>query len=123
MKSLSTKLGVILLVIGLTICYAKVWGADWKEFTEATTGIFQYDAASVSSPSEGFVRVWIHNTTKHETNLVEVNCKGRSYRVLDVIQYDEANRMKSRENYYDNTNWLNISSRSVPEVLHKIVCP
>lgn len=123
MKSLSAKLGVILLVMGLTICYAKVWGADWKEFAEATTGIFNYDAESISSPSKGFVRVWIHNVSKHETSLIEFNCEGRGYRVLDIIEYDEAGRIKNRSLYYDRSDWINIAPRSVPEPLHKIVCP
>jgi hypothetical protein len=122
MRSLSAKLGVIFLVIGLTISCSVVWGADWKEFAEATTGVFHYDAASVTSPSKGLVRVWIHNVTKHETNLVEVNCMAASYRVLDVIEYDDAGRIKEREDYYDNSSWLSISPKSVLEPLHEIVC-
>ena len=122
MRSLSAKLGVIFLVVGLTISCSTVWGADWKEFAEATTGVFHYDAASVTSPSKGLVRVWIHNVTKHETNLVEVNCMAASYRVLDVIDYDDAGRMKEREDYYDNPGWLSITPKSVLEPLHEIVC-
>jgi len=122
MRSLSAKLGVIFLVVGLTISYSTVWGADWKEFAEATTGVFHYDAASVTSPSKGLVRVWIHNVTKHETNLVEVNCMAASYRVLDVIDYDDGGRMKEREDYYDNPGWLSITPKSVLEPLHEIVC-
>lgn len=123
MKSLSAKWVVILLVIGLTICYARVWAADWKEFAHATTGIFHYDAESISSPSKGFVRVWIHNVSKHETSLIEFDCNGGSYRVLDIIEYDEAGRIKNRSLYYDASDWKNISPRSVPEPLQKILCP
>jgi hypothetical protein len=125
MKSLSFKFGVVVFVMGLTICHGEVWAAEWKEFAEATTGVFDYDAANISSPSEGFVRVWIHNVTKHETNLVELNCKDKRYHVLDVIQYDEAGRMKSRDTYYDNPthSWLDISPESVPELLYVILCP
>jgi len=125
MKSLFAKLVLIFITMGLTICYGKAEAAEWKEFAEATTGAFHYDAASISSTPEGFFRVWIHNVTKQETNLVEFNCKERSYHVLDVIQYDEANRVKSRETYYDNPthNWYDISPKSVPEPLYKIVCP
>jgi len=122
MRSLSAKLGVIFLVVGLTISCSTVWGADWKEFAEATTGVFHYDAASVTSPSKGLVRVWIHNVTKHETNLVEVNCMAASYRVLDVIEYDDSGRMNEREDYYDNPGWLSITPKSVLEPLHEIVC-
>jgi hypothetical protein len=122
MKSLPVKLAVILLVMGL--CYAKAWAAEWKEFAEATTGVFYYEAESISSTPEGFVRVWIHNETKQETNLVELNCKERTYHVLDLIQYDEANRIKSRETYYDNPtpSWYHISQNSVPEPLYYTLC-
>src|SRR3989304_3262885 len=113
LKSSSVKAVVILFAMGLTICYAEAWATDWKEFVEATTGVFYYDAADIRSPSKGFVRVWIHNVTKNETNLVEFNCKDRNYRVLDVIQYDEAKRIKSRDTYYDNPTftWFNIAPK------------
>ena len=124
MKLLSFKLGVIFLVMGLAIC-ASAWSADWKEFAEATTGIFYYDAASVTSPSKDFYRVWIHNTTTRESSLIEIDCKEKNYRVLDVVEYDETSRfkVKARHDYYDNTNWLVISQRTVPEPLHSILCP
>jgi hypothetical protein len=123
MKPLSMKWAVILIVVGLILCQAKAWAADWKEFAEATTGIFYYDAADVSSPSDGLFRVWVHNVTKHESMSIDINCKGKDYRVLDVIRYDEAGRIKDRELYYDNTVWQGITQRSVPEPLHSILCP
>ncbi len=125
MKSLSVKAVVILLAMGLTVCYAKSWAADWKEFVEASTGVFDYDAANISFPSQGFVRVWIHNVTKNETTHLEINCRDKTYRVLDVIQYDEAKRIKGRQTYYDHPapTWYNITPKSVPEPLHSIVCP
>jgi hypothetical protein len=125
MKSLFAERVVIFIVLGLTICYGKTWAAEWKEFAEATTGVMHYDASSISSTPEGFVRVWIYDMTKQETTLVELNCKERSYHVLDVIQYDEAKRIKSRETYYDNptSKWYDISPKSISEPLSKIVCP
>jgi hypothetical protein len=124
MKLSLSKLAVIFLVMGLTICCASAWGADWREFAEATTGIFHYDAASINSTPEGFVGVWVHNVTKRETNLVEFDCEGVSYHVLDVVQYDEAGHIKSRETYYDNPthDWYEISEKSVPQSLYGIVC-
>jgi len=124
MKSLWIRLGLILFVIGLSLGDGKGWAADWKEFAEATTGVFRYDAASISSRSGGLVRGWINNMTKNETNLVELNCKERTYQVLSVVQWDEAFRIKSREDYDNpNPNWLKISPQSIPEALHRIVCP
>ena len=81
MKSLWIRLVLILFVIGLSMGDGKGWATDWKQFAEATTGVFRYDAASISSPSGGLVRVWINNMTKNETNLVELNCKERTYKV------------------------------------------
>jgi hypothetical protein len=124
MKSSFAKLVLILVVVGLTNLYGEVRAAEWREFAEATTGIFNYDEASISSTPEGYVRVWIHNVTKQETDFVEFNCKGASYHVLDVIQYDEAGHIKSRETYYDNPthNWYEISAETVPQFLYGIVC-
>ena len=122
MKSSWIQLGVILLLAGLMISYSNAWGADWKEFADATSGTFYYDAASIRSPSTGTVRVWIHNVTKRETSLLEFNCRGGSYRVLDLVEYDEAGRIKNRHDYSDNPNWLTISPKSVPEPLQPIVC-
>ena len=122
MKTLSAKAGGILLVMGLILSCGIAWGADWKEFAEATTGIFQYDAQSISSSPQGFVKVWIHNATKRESSLVEFNCEGKVYHVLDVVEYDQARLIKNRSNYYDNPTWSNISPGSVPEALEKIVC-
>ena len=123
-KTSWVKAAAILLVAGLASCFGEAQAADWKEFTEATTGVFHYDAADVRSPLEGFVRVWIHNSTKKETSLLEFDCKNNCYRVLDVIQYDEAGRIRGRETYYDNPTptWFDIEPNSVPRPLRNIVC-
>ena len=118
-----SKLGMVFIVIGLTVCCARAWGTDWREFAEASTGIFYYDKESVISPSKDFFRVWINNATKRETSLIEIDCKEKDYRVLDVVEYDEADRIKTRYDYYDNFSWLGIFQKTVPEPLHSILCP
>jgi len=122
MKAVFAKLGAIVLIVGLTVCSSRVLGADWKEFAEATTGVFRYDAASISSPSEGLVRVWINNLTKNETDLVELKCKDNDYRVLSFVQWDEAFHVRGRQDYPD-ADWVKISPRSVPEALCKTLFP
>jgi hypothetical protein len=42
--------------------------------------------------------------------------------VLDLVEYDEAGRIKNRHDYSDNTNWLTISPKSVLEPLRPIAC-
>ena len=122
-KLSSFKLGVIFLVMGLTICCARAWGTDWREFAEASTGVFYYDKESVASPSKDFFRVWVSNAIKRETNLIEIDCREKNYRVLDVVEYDETDHIKTRYDYYDNQNWLGIFQKTVPEPLHSILCP
>ncbi len=122
-SSLTVKGGLILLAVGLALAPAAVPGSDWKEFTEATTGVFYFDAASIQSPSEGVVRVWIHNGTKRESNLLELNCRENTYKVLDVTDYDQSLAIKTRGDYYDNPEWLPIPAKSIPELLQTIVCP
>jgi hypothetical protein len=122
MKTLSAKLGIMVLAVGFTLCCGIAWGADWKELAETTTGVFEYDAQSVSSSPQGFVKVWIYNATKREGSFIEINCKAKSYHVLDVVQYDQDRRVTNRNDYYDNPTWTNISTGSIPEALQKIVC-
>lgn len=58
MKSISVKLGVLLLTIGLIFNYAEVWGADWCYYgTQEDIGQFFYDKDSMTALPEGFVRV------------------------------------------------------------------
>ena len=122
MKTLLAELGIMFLVVGFTLCCSIAWGADWKELAEATTGVFEYDAQSVSSSPQGFVKAWIYNATRREASHIEINCKGKSYHVLDVVQYDQSERITNRSDYYENPTWSTISPRSVPEALQRIVC-
>jgi hypothetical protein len=93
MKSLSVRLGVIL--IGLFIfSYAEVWGEDWKYLRQDYEGseLF-YDVTSITRPSENIVRVWIkkeyspialiymlkehgsrYENLSHSVGLEEINC-------------------------------------------------
>ncbi len=125
MKCLRARLALIFFAIAFSVGMGKGWAADWKPLAEATTGVFRYDAASVTSLSEGLKRVWINNMTKNETDLVVLDCKEKAYQVLSEVQWDEAFRMKSREDYaYNPTpNWIKIPAKSVPEALYEVVCP
>jgi hypothetical protein len=58
MKSISVKLGVILLVIGLIFGHVEVWGVDWCLYGTSDMGQFYYDKDSLMSLPEGVVRVW-----------------------------------------------------------------
>ena len=98
------KTGLLLAVIAsIFFCFMEGRGEDWKEFAEATTGIFYYDKESVKSIPPWVFRVWIHNTNKRETSLIEIDCKEKDYRVLDVVEYSEAGSIIDHHMYYDET--------------------
>ncbi len=122
MKPFSPTLLAIFLAAVIVTMATEARSADWRQFAEATTGVFDYDAASVTSSSEGIVRAWIHNVNKHETMMVELNCMGGDYRVLDRVEYDETGNMKSRSDNYGNPDWLKIVPKSVAESLQNVVC-
>lgn len=122
MGSLSFRVGLVLLIIGSNGILGNVWGADWKMLADATTGVFQFDSDSIRRSPEGFVRVWIHNGTKQESSLVEFNCKGEGYRVLDVVEYDQNLRIRARHDYYDNPGWSPVTPGSVLGPLSGMVC-
>ena len=58
MKSISVKLGAILLVIGLMFGHVEVWGVDWCHYGTSDMGQFYYDKDSLRYLPEGVVRVW-----------------------------------------------------------------
>jgi len=58
MKSISVKLGVILLIIGLIFGHVEVWGVDWCHYGTSDMGQFYYDKDSLTYRPEGVVRVW-----------------------------------------------------------------
>jgi hypothetical protein len=58
MKSLSVKLGVILIGIIILGC-AEVWGEDWKFYTKGLCGDYFYDAEGITRPSKDIVGVCV----------------------------------------------------------------
>jgi hypothetical protein len=53
------KLGITLVVIGLTIFdYAEVAGMNWKLFHQNDSGMYFYDAKDMTRSSKNIVEVW-----------------------------------------------------------------
>jgi hypothetical protein len=96
MKSLSVKLGVIL--IGVVIFgYSEVWGADWKFFqvTKSTEDVRDlpvfgnmhfYDATSVAYPSKNVVRVWTKTFHFGKDQIFPPETKDRPYETLNSLK-------------------------------------
>ncbi len=138
MKSLSVKLGVIL--IGLAIFgYAEVWGADWKFYGGCEFFLGYYDAQSITRPSKNIVRVWersnftergvikcVGNLGKEYENLSytislsEINCAEKMSHLLSGTYYDNKGNVIISDN--SPQEWHFITPESVDESLYKKVC-
>ena len=138
MKSLSVKLGVIL--IGLAIfTYAEVWGADWKFYNSNQWYLGYYDAQSITRPSKNIVRVWVKwdctekgvlenvkrlgkqwENLSHIKLLKEIDCVEKKERILSSTDYNNKGEMIHSSS--SPSEWDFITPESVGEALYKEVC-
>jgi hypothetical protein len=141
MKSLSVKLGVIL--IGLTIfSYGEVWGEDWRLY--AKTDLYEcfYNAENMIRSSQDIVEVWtkleytergIIETVKkfgkyyenlsYSLELWEINCAKKRHRLLSVTLYSVEGRILYTNQAGSHLPpWKIISRESIEESLYKAVC-
>jgi len=141
MKSLSVKLGVVL--IGLVIFgYAEVWGADWKLYEETDLRECFYDAENMIRSSRDVVEVWTKleytgrgvadmakRFGKHYKNLSyllelwDFNCAEKKDRLLSITAYtEEGNILYTDQVESRLPPWKIISRGSTEESLYKEVC-
>jgi hypothetical protein len=111
MKSLSVKVGVILIGF-LIFGYAEVWGADWKIYYSNEMYSGYYDVQSITHPSQNIVRVWVmYDYTKkgllymveklgekyenlgYSKNLWEIDCLEKKFRILSLFYYDHEGKL------------------------------
>jgi hypothetical protein len=139
MKSLSVKLGVILIGLVIFSC-AEVWGADWRYYAKSEWGDYYYDAETVDRLPNNTVRVWTKeiSSQKRVVNIVsklgkefsdlgyinilyEVDCIGKKRCTLSAVYYS-----KSKSMIFDTGNerdeWKIIVPGSMGEALFKIIC-
>ncbi|HXX36323.1 MAG TPA: surface-adhesin E family protein [Thermodesulfobacteriota bacterium] len=146
MKSLSVKLGVIL--IGFSIfSYVEVWGADWKYFAARADGIlYWYDAQGVTYRPNNVIQVWVKKVkadeimrmvesgTKitaseleqmtlgrnHDRSLIEIDCVENTFHILQRLNYDSKGVLKSGESSPGGKK--PIVKNSAAERLYQAVC-
>ncbi len=86
MKSLSVKLGVIL--IGLAIFgYAEVWGEDWKLLNTTESGVNYYNAESIIRLPKNIVRVWAKTELSERGGNDMVATLGKRYEKLSYVLF------------------------------------
>src|SRR4030042_4926563 len=145
MKSLSVKLGVILIGLAIFSC-AEVWGEDWKFLSWAHNGtFFWYDTQGAAYHPNEVVRVWIKIVTDdkilekiksgaklkeseldqmvsekdYEKSLIEINCVKKTYGCLERYKYDSIGFLKSGA--LESAIW-DIQPNSIAETLYKTLC-
>ena len=138
MKSLSVKLGVIL--IGFIIFgYAEVWGEDWKFYTKGLYGDYFYDAEGITRPSKDIVRVWVkveysemgafqmirelgkeYKNINYAKVLHEINCSDKTMRDLSLDDYSKEGKIIFSTSSEDK--WDYIVQGSAAEALYEAVC-
>jgi hypothetical protein len=140
MKSLSVKLGIILVVIGLAIfASAEVWGEDWKLFKKTEDANFYYDKEDITRSPQKIVKVWIKQVYKkkgkmdmvnlvgaryenlsYSINSLEFDCGAKMVHFLSIAYHSKNGDVLDLENPPDK--WESISPNSMFDVLYKKVC-
>ncbi len=139
MKSLFSKLRVILIIGFAIFPSAEVWGEDWKFYTQSLYGDYFYDAETITRPSKNIVRVWVkveysltgahemirelgkeYKNINYAKVLYEINCSERKWRTLSITRFSKEGEVigsSSRE-----SEWDRILPQSLVEALYKWVC-
>jgi hypothetical protein len=139
MKSLSVKLGVVLIGLAL-FTYAEVWGAEWKLYDSNEDFLCYYDIESITHPSKNIVRVWVkwdfsekgvmyymgkfgikYMSLSHSINLPEINCLEKTIRSLSLTYYDNEGEVIYSFSS-PSSKWDFIPPETIGEILYKEVC-
>ena len=142
MRSLSVKLGVILVTAVIIFGYGEVWGADWKLFAETDLYECFYDAEDTTPSTKNIVDVWakLEYTEKGITGIVkefgkhyadlsyslellEINCTEKKERILSITEYSAEGKILYANSVQGRPpTWKIIPRESVDESLYKTVC-
>ena len=139
MKSLLSKLGVIVGIMGLVLIgHTEGWGVNWKYYGTNEDGSYFYDTESMKRPSKNLIEVWVQSaySEKGKSHWVrecgpgfedldftlislELNCVERSTRYLRIVFYSKNGKV-----FYpmDNDEWHFIAPDSMTGMLHKEAC-
>jgi hypothetical protein len=138
MKSLSGRLGVILIGIIIFGC-AEVRGDDWKSLNTTESGVNYYNAESITRLPKNIVRVWVkaelsekgvkdmvatlgkrYAKLSYVLFLNEIDCGERASRLLSVVVYSEDGSVINR---VDSPNQFTyILPETLDNYLYKAVC-
>jgi hypothetical protein len=146
MKSLSVKLGVVLIGF-IVLGYAEAWGEDWKYLGVVGGGTFWwYDTQGVTYYPNRIIQVWVKkikageimdmlksgskitvseleqmtSERNYEQVLMEIDCVEKTINSHQKYSYDSKGVLKSGESKLDEKK--SIPMNSIAERLYKAVC-
>jgi hypothetical protein len=142
MKSLSGKLVIVLVGVGLVILgYGEVWGEDWKFIRNNKNGdSYYYDASSIARPSKNIVRGSVKMVYSEQSINSEVEKLGSSYKdlshriILWEMNCSEKKVAFHQTDFYskkgrtmqsiklDEITWMSIVPDTMGEDLYKALC-
>ncbi len=120
-----------IFLLGLT----EVRGEAWKLYGKNESGVFYYDAGSISRSAKDSVRVWtkmvhskesIKQAGKGLENLVyskrlwEINCAVKKIRRLSKVAYSKDEKLLISDN--KEGEFQNINPKSLEQDLYEKVC-
>jgi hypothetical protein len=139
MKSLLSKLGATLVVIGLVaFAGAEAWAVNWKYYGTNEEGTYYYDTETLTRVSQSIIRVcvqsiytekgvshWVKEGGKEFQNLdfslilSEYNCLDRSVRHLRIRFYSKDGKV-----FYPikNDEWHLFAPDSMSGALFQEIC-
>ncbi len=144
MKSLSVKLGAILIGVFIISC-GEAWPEDWTYYGRTEKSLCFYDAKSLTHPSENIVEVLEkeeftnkgvnfmaeemgkkYENLSHLITLWEINCGDKKFRFLSLTYYSkEKTVISSRRVVYSSQfseEWSPFITHSLGERLYQAVC-
>ena len=96
----TSKLAYVFCSGLIFVClFSRAECSDWKIFYQVQEGPkYYFDKESVVAPQQGFVQVWLKLTLENDSsdeaeqyrNHIEINCKAKSYKVLEESKTDIA---------------------------------
>ncbi|MGA2318001.1 MAG: surface-adhesin E family protein [Thermodesulfobacteriota bacterium] len=146
MKSLSIRLGVTLVIIGLALfTYAEVGAEDWMFYGKTDKYSCFYDAKSISHPSENIVEVWEkqdytnkgvnfmveglgekYKNLSHSITLWQINCADKKFHFLSLTYYSKEEKVihswKVLYSSGPSEEWSPFTTGSLGKRLFKEVC-
>lgn len=104
-----------------------VFQRETKTYEEAREEIEREEEARLKRKISALDYGWLflsaaNRATREVTTLYEINCDTREFFILEVNQYDKAERRMTRETNMEMTLWVAVQPETMLELLSREIC-